>query len=357
MGYKNKANRLIKSMQNLLFYDRSRSNSTDSLSNIDPKPIKNKKFLFNDSNSESSSKLDMSSTVTSKSEAIKSIFSGKKWDVSTLSLTKKQSSPVETDSADSPSLINLKRHEDGFQDQSSKISSKPPLSKRAVKTKPSIQSWLYINKYKINSSNSNLAKINQNSAIKLKHYWCVLVKDYIAFYKNPEDKAPKDFILLKDYTISISNRRKNGFVIFDKVKQVEQEFYADSTEQFKEWYQCLTDIKSKNNNELTMSQSSLSLASNFDNGLMDSISHSAHSSSSLSSKVAQNYASINDLVNSDDMNSVNSFQNSPPSTNKTEHSPTLMQSMNMSSRESSPACSNKASRDSSPGLQYRKLIV
>ncbi|RNA31543.1 Beta-mannosidase [Brachionus plicatilis] len=266
LAYKSKANRLIKSMQNLLLYDRSRSNSADSLSNMDTKPKKSKNFLFNDSNSESSSKLDMSSS--GKSETTKSIFSAKKWDISTSSLSKKQSSSVETDSADSPSLINLKRLEDDFQSKNSKISSKPPLSKRAVKAKPTIQGWLNINKYSINSSNSNLNKLNQNTAIKLRHYWCVLVKDYIAFYKNPDDKTPKDFILLKDFNISISNRRKDGFVIFDKVKQVEQEFYADCAEVFKEWYQCLVDIRSRIGNETTLSQSSTSLTSNFDSTYM-----------------------------------------------------------------------------------------
>lgn len=329
-------------MQNLLLYDRSRSNSTDSLSNMDTKSKKNKNYIFNDSNSESSSKLDVSATGNSKSEAIKSIFSGKKWDTSTSSLSKKQSSSIETDSADSPSLINF---------QNLKVSSKPPLSKRAVKAKPTIQGWLNINKYNINSSNSNLSKINQNSAIKLKHYWCVLVKDYIAFYKNPDDKAPKDYILLKDFNISISNRRKDGFVIFDKVKQVEQEFYADSSEQFKEWYQCLIDIKSRNSNDMTLSQSSNSLTSNFETSLMDSIFYPQ-----CSSKIATS-SQTNDFVNSDDLNSINSVQNSPPLNSKTEHSPTLMQSMNMSSRESSPLCSNKASRDSSPGLHYRKFFL
>jgi hypothetical protein len=270
----------------------------------------------------------------------------KKWELgaSGSSLSKRH---LETDSADTPSLINIKRIDDNY--DNSKVSSKPPLNKRAYKIslKPTMQGWLYIKKYtnNLSGSNSNLTKINQNPA-KWKHYWCVFVKDYITFYKYQDDKTPKDYLLLKDFNIIKNEKRKNGFILFDKIKQIEHEFYAETTEQFKEWYQCLADLRSRiANNE--MSQSSTSLASSFDNSNLDSnLCQSVSSMSSLSRKnnLNLNLGTIQDSANADDLSgSMSSLQHSPP-VQKVE-----------SSRESSPGYSNKPSRDSSPSLQYRKL--
>lgn len=63
-------NRLIRSMQNLLSFDRSRSNSADSLSNVDSKLKKNssKNSIFDES-TDSQTKLD-----SGKSDLFKSLF-------------------------------------------------------------------------------------------------------------------------------------------------------------------------------------------------------------------------------------------------------------------------------------------
>ncbi|CAF0808641.1 unnamed protein product [Brachionus calyciflorus] len=366
LGYKSKANRLIKSMQNLLLYDRSRSNSTDSLSNIDTTTSKDRKklknnLILNDSNSESSSKLDMSTISNGKSDQIKSFFQmNKKWDLgSSSTLGKKTHSSIETDTPDTPNLINIKRLEDSYQSENSKVSSKPPLNKRVYKIslKPIMQGWLYIKKQSNNpsGSNSNLTKINSN--YKWKHYWCVFVKDYITFYKYQDDKTPKDYLLLKDFTLSKSEKRKNGFLLYDNKKQIEHEFYAETTELFKDWYQYLSDFKVKSNDALSLSQSSISLGSSFEMSNLDSLSQQSSTSLSRKNNLNLNLDPIQDASAIDDLSgSLNSLQISPPAVHqKIEHSPTLtlnQSAFNLSSRESSPGYSNKNSRDSSPGLQY-----
>lgn len=170
-----------------------------------------------------------------------------------------------------------------------KVSSKPPLNKRAGSKpggqRPQLQGWLNKRKYpKLSASNTslnsagsshNLQQIlgsngatsssgaanslttSQNSGVggtgassshlantaalirnhlghKWKLYWSVLVKDYIAFYKNPDDRIPVDFLLLKDFSIVQSNR-ENGFVLVDRQKQLEHEFYTQTPDELKDW--------------------------------------------------------------------------------------------------------------------------
>jgi hypothetical protein len=145
---------------------------------------------------------------------------------------------------------------------SSQVTSKPPLNisqqqQRAYKmyshsSKPTLQGWLYKEKHvKHFSTRIGYAK-------KFKRYWCVLVKDYIAFYKTQDERTPHDFLLLKDFFIKIINNTanhnssnvnnfvKNNFLIGDKVKQMEHEFYAETSEDFQEWLNVLNEIKIKN---------------------------------------------------------------------------------------------------------------
>lgn len=177
--------------------------------------------------------------------------------------------------------------------QLAKVSSKPPLSKRANKQpggqKPQLQGWLYRRKQpKLSASNTSLnniggggstgsngsggggcmmsatlpangtsgtcsltsslggnsgghlsstaaALIRNHLGSKWKAYWSVLVKDYIAFYKNQDEKIPVDFLLLKDFSIVLSSSRENGFILIDRQKQLEHEFYAPGPDEFKEW--------------------------------------------------------------------------------------------------------------------------
>lgn len=154
--------------------------------------------------------------------------------------------------------------------QMTKVSSKPPLSKRIANNqsgasksgaqRPHIQGWLYKRKHpKLSTSNTSLNSIgavttnnsggavsssSSNSAATLirthlspkwKLYWCVFIKDYIVFYKSQDDKTPVDFLLLKDFSITLTNR-DNGFILVDRQKHLEHEFYASTQDDFREWY-------------------------------------------------------------------------------------------------------------------------
>jgi hypothetical protein len=129
------------------------------------------------------------------------------------------------------------------------------------------------------------------------------MKDHIVINKRPDDKIPKDGIVLKNFTIKKTNlkNKKCTFMIIDHTKNnTEHEFYAETWEEFRDWYQNLSDINVKMNN---------------------------HENTSLQSQspilIHNNY-------------------------NKTDNS----------SRESSPLgspISKIPSRDSSPSLAYRKL--
>ena len=85
------------------------------------------------------------------------------------------------------------------------------------------------------TSKNNLIR-NQLNKSKWKKYWCVLTKDYITFHKNPDEKVPKDFLLLKDFEISKEiNQKKYVFILFDKAKQSTHEFYTEQSDEFNEW--------------------------------------------------------------------------------------------------------------------------
>ena len=52
--------------------------------------------------------------------------------------------------------------------------------------------------------------------------------------------------MLKDFTL-FSSAHKNGFVIYDKIKQREHEFYAHTFDDYKQWYQSLIELRIKLN--------------------------------------------------------------------------------------------------------------
>lgn len=293
--------------------------------------------------------------------------------------------------------------DDNYNNSQKTVSSKPPLGKRAQRSpnqKPTIQGWLFKRKQpKLTSSTSNLSRSTTNSSGsnitsnnnginntllrngKWKRYWCVLMKDIILFYKQQNDSTPKDFILLKDFNV-LTSGHKNGFILFDKLKQLEHEFYAESFEDYREWHQVLFELRIKLGREQMISSSTTSLSSSYDtnsnipstttNSYSSSLnnddisisSQSLPSSSTLSRKNNLNLQ-LSTIIDSDDyssmINSTNTVSSSPAVSNNV--SPTLISSFqnqhfNGSSRESSPCISNAnsklASRDSSPSLAYRK---
>ena len=197
----------------------------------------------------------------------------------------------------------------------------------------------------------------------------------MTFYKQPDDKIPKDFLLLKDFNI-FSTNHKNGFILFDKIKQVEHEFYANTFEEYQSWYQALIDLRNRlksestnslNNNTLSSSGYD-SISSNQTNGspiikssddsVNSPLTQSLPSSSTLNRKnnLKLNLSTIMDS-NDDPQN-----QNTSPTLMNVNTSPTLISNYQQiqqnhsyaSSRESSPAISNKASRDSSPSMIYQE---
>ena len=408
---KGNRSRLIRSMQNLLSYDRSRSNSNDrETSHLNEhKPHKKSKTDLNETPKSGRKKLneENDSPKDSKSEIFKSIFAKNKWD-------KKNNQVYEVESSDTPSLINVRKIDSvkryntnklddtlTVESNSKTVSRKPPIDKRAYKIqcqKPVIQGFLNKRKPQTSSSStSNLSGLanssnssilsgssgsysNTNSLLrnhmsrgKWKHYWCVLVKDYMTFYKQPDDKIPKDFLLLKDYNI-FSTNHKNGFILFDKMKQVEHEFYANTFEEYQSWYQALIDLRNRLKSESTNSLSNTlsssgydSMSSNQTNG--SPIMKSDESSSPLAQSLPSSSSTLSrknnlklNLSTIMDSNDDPQHQNTSPTLTNVNTSPTLISNYQQSqqnhsyasSRESSPAISNKASRDSSPSMIYQE---
>jgi hypothetical protein len=190
------------------------------------------------------------------------------------------------------------------------------------------------------------------------------MKDYITFYKQIDDKIPKDFLLLKDFEIK-EGSKKYGFILLDNMKQVSHEFYAEQADEFNEWNQALTELRNRLNGEPinSLSNTSLSSSSGYDTlGLNSSINNndlssvSSFSPHSLPTNRKNNLqlqlSTIIDLI--DDSSS--SFSNNNENKTQQHSSPTLAQHQQQSyssSRESSPDpsnCNSKLqSRDSSPG--------
>lgn len=321
--------------------------------------------------------------------------SNKRWDSS-----KKNSFEYET-TPDTPNLINVKRI-DSFKRNDPQmlsnyspnlsiktVSSKPPIDKRSYKMqtqKPAMQGWLYKQRQSsssmssgtnspINNNNpqNTLMRNQLNRPIKWKKYWCVLMKDYITFYKQSDDKTPKDFLLLKDFEIK-EGSKKHGFILTDNLKQISHEFYSEQMDEYNEWYQALIDLRNRLNGEpsTSLSSTSLSSSSGYDTlGLNTSSNRDDFSSAAslpdsstfsrknnlqlkLSTIIDMNDDSVNYQSNSNDKTS---NQYSPPSlgTLQQQH----QQQSFSSSRESSPDISNSNSklhsRDSSPGLNYRNI--
>lgn len=100
----------------------------------------------------------------------------------------------------------------------------------------------------INQHSSNITNtatlIRNHLSPKWKLYWCVLVKDVIVFYKNQDEKTPVDFLLLKDFSILLPPNRELAFILVDRSKQLEHEFYAQTADEFREWIKVYRYIES-----------------------------------------------------------------------------------------------------------------
>jgi len=185
------------------------------------------------------------------------------------------------------------------------------------------------------STNNSLIKHHHHHS-KWRRYWFVLMKDYIIYYKHPDDKTPKDFFLLKDFSVSQSANHKNGFVLTDKTKQVENEFYAETYEDCREWCNCLNDMRTKLQNDLVCSLSSAISSTSTCDILNNSTNKERDDSVLTASSVPSNVY-------------MGRKMNSPTSPSSIQQ----QQCQNsFSSRETSPVFSSKPSRDSSPCLNY-----
>lgn len=394
---KSNANRLIRSMQNLLSFDRSRSNSVE-------------KTGFNNEEA-NSNKNQRKKSIENSSDLFKSLFTNKRWDFAPSSNSNKNS----FESLDSPSTPNLigVRKIDSIKRANSKtsnnsnssinecgvsrksdadytgnqliqspstvkmVSRKPPIDKNKetykMKTqKPTVQGWLYkkLPPTTSNSQSKNSNNINSDTNIdkknlithtgKWKKYWCVLTKDYITFYKNPDEKIPKDFLLLKDFEITKEevSSRKFGFMIFDKSKQFTHEFHTDQNEDFYEWFQVLSELRLKlmGGESLTSTSTNSLSSSGYDtnnNNNKDNDNGSVYSSSqSLPASSTSTLSRTNNLQ----LQLSTIVDHNDDSFNNSIHKNEISQQYNSSSRESSPEYNSKvASRDSSPGLSYPYL--
>jgi hypothetical protein len=286
----NKKNRLIRSMQNLLFYDtRSRSNSTDALAS-----------------SSSSSTVPKSASKVNKRDRDKSLTpsSIKSFDSSMIK-PKVPITPSNCNQTPTPPTPMVRKI------RGVSVASKPPIDRlkhtnrqttpTPTQQKPVIEGWLfkfklstpiyvaYPSPSRLNNSNNNsqsknankdstiyhqkknmksaisatnLLSINNNNnnqrqilinskSKKLEPHWCVLMKDYITFYKHQDDTIPKDFLLLKDEFDVYSNQTDNhnnrfyGFVIFDKSKQFELEFFTESIDECRLWETALLELRQR----------------------------------------------------------------------------------------------------------------
>jgi hypothetical protein len=260
--------------------------------------------------------------------------------------------------------------------------------------KPTYQSYLYKDKH-ASHFNSRISYLH-----KFRRYWCVLVRDYMAFYKHPDDKVPKDFLLLKDFYIksssfsTSSSTFKHNFVIGDKTKQLEHEFYAETYPEFQEWVAVLNDLRIKlANNENTssnLSLSSQSLSAQFSNSGQYENGNVGHNSepgvqqlsgslpsSSILNKIKhglplttivgsnedingttagskRNSLNANETTNNEVNSQAANGMNNNGSINNGNSSSHLQQDSCQTSRESSPGM-YMASRDSSPSLNYRMM--
>ena len=227
------------------------------------------------------------------------------------------------------------------------VSRKPPLDKRAYKTpvqKPTVHGWLYKRKYPIKSSslrnNTHQQQqqqqqrpviVNANNS-KWRYYWCVLFKDYITFYKNSDEKSLKDFLHLKSFLVLPSQQHKLGFVLVDKGKQLEYEFYAESADDYRDWHQALVDLQNR--------QSS--------------------SSASGSGGIEQQQQQKASLALNDEEVSAQTTSDSPTlvkQSSQQQQQHQLPRRTASSSRESSPCQSSMVSRDSSPNVNSRENSV
>jgi hypothetical protein len=92
---------------------------------------------------------------------------------------------------------------------------------------------------------------------KWQRYYCLLMKDHILFNKQPDDRIPKDCIVLKNFTVK-KTAKQCSFMLIDLSKNVEHEFYSETWEEFHDWWQYLNEISAKlsfNYQEITLSQS------------------------------------------------------------------------------------------------------
>jgi hypothetical protein len=162
-----------------------------------------------------------------------------------------------------------------------------------------------------------------------------LFKDYITFYKYQDEKTPKDFLLLKEFSV-VSSGRKNGFIIVDKSKQLEHEFYAESAEDYLYWYQALNELKIKNQTgELVSSSSTMS---GYDlNAMTRDETANMPVSTNLNRRNNNNLQlHLSTILDSND--------------DQVVQSPTLVRN----SQQPQYGSSRESSRDSSPVLNYRK---
>ena len=194
----------------------------------------------------------------------------------------------------------------------------------------------------------------------------MLVKDYITFYKRVDDKMPKDFLLLKDFTL-FSSSQKNGFILYDKLKQREHEFYASSFDEYKQWYQSLIDLRIKLNTALQQQQqTSISMQSQvkcqsdeLSRSLPVSLSFNNYKMNQPINAATSQIMTLTTIMDSqDDINENNINRNldsplSPFNINTSQLNSSTCQHYIGSSRETSPKNKMKNSRDNSPVLIYR----
>ena len=203
---------------------------------------------------------------------------------------------------------------------------------------------------------------------------------------------PKDFLLLKDFTL-FSSSHKNGFILYDKVKQREHQFYAHSFDDYKQWYQSLIDLRIKLNASLQTTSSNtptnavsiLSKSRQTSNGSSDELSRSLPVSLNFTNTNSnRKHQSNNTNANMMTLTTIMDSQDDINDTSLTNlDSPSLLFDINssqinnksvsarqqgsngiiLSSRENSPSTNSKvtrnlsnnrkASRDNSPVLVYR----
>jgi hypothetical protein len=256
-----------------------------------------------------------------------------------------------------------------------KLSKKPPLNKekqrqaalltnqykpssgQQTNAKPTLQGWLYKKKESLSRRqlhSSSLTTLTTGGLIKWKDYWSVLVKDYIAFYKHQDDKIPKDFLLLKDFSI-FSSQHKNGFVLYDQIKQSQHEFYAHSLEEYKLWHQSLLDLRSRRLNEPT-NASPISSSSSSSIAIPNSRNPN-DTSRSLPNNLSSNRKHQSNVL-STIIDSHHDLMSSSKNLSSSLSQQQQQQNLMFSSRESSPGIANgqKMSRENSPVLIYRWFL-